>query len=336
MVSNERRNDNILCAYEFFLLFLRFRFIFSRMENRSKKPLRGAIVLLLATVIWGLAYIAQSDAMQYLGVLTYNSVRILLGGIVLIPVAALFWRFDRERRIQTPAEKKRAWRVSLLGGIVCGVFLSGAATCQQYGIAMTSVGKSGFLTALYIVLVPVFGVFFRRRVPWISAVCVAIAVVGSYFLCVKSDFVVEQGDWMLLLDALLFAFQILFIDFFLERGADCVMMSCVEFLSAGLLLLPLMFVFETPRLGDIWDARYTILYAGVISGAVGYSMQIIGQKELDPTGASLLMSLESVFAALFGWWLLGERLSGRELLGCALVFLAVILSQLPVGKRRKS
>ncbi len=317
------------------MLFLGNRFILLLMKTRSKKPLRGALILLLATVIWGLAYIAQSDAMQYLGVLSYNCIRILLGGIVLIPIVPLFHRFDRSYRAHSPEEKRQIWRISIVGGIVCGVFMGSAATFQQYGIAMTSAGKSGFLTALYIVLVPIFGFLFRRRVPWISALCVGIAVLGSYFLCVKDGFTIERGDWMLIADAVMFAFQILFIDFFLDRGADSVLMACVEFLSAGILLLPWMFLFETPHWSGIWDARYTILYAGIASGAIGYTMQMIGQKELEPTAASLLMSLESVFAALFGWWLLGERMTGRELLGCVLVFAAVILSQLPIGKRRE-
>ncbi|MBR0081427.1 MAG: DMT family transporter [Clostridia bacterium] len=304
------------------------------MKTTSKKPLRGALILLTATVIWGLAYIAQSDAMQYLDVLTFNGVRILLGGIALIPIVPLYHRFDPAYRTHSADQKKQTFRVSVIGGVVCGVCMGTAATLQQYGIAMTSAGKSGFLTALYIVLVPIVGILFRRRVPWIGIVSVGIAVVGSYFLCVKNSFVIEKGDWLLILDAVAFAFQILFIDFFLERGGDSVTMACVEFLTAGLLLFPLMFLFEQPTWQNIWAARNTILYAGLVSGAVGYSMQMLGQKELEPTAASLLMSLESVFAALFGWWLLGERMTHRELIGCALVFIAVILSQLPIGRRR--
>ncbi|MBR3270831.1 MAG: DMT family transporter [Clostridia bacterium] len=303
------------------------------MEARPKKPLLGAIVLLVATVIWGLSYVAQSDGMRYLGPLTYSCVRILLGGVALVPVVWAFHRFDPRYRTGTKAELRSINRISILGGIVVGVFMCGAATLQQYGIAVTSAGKAGFLTALYIVLVPVFGVFFKRKITWLAAASVLLALIGSYFLCVTGSLTIELGDWLLIGDALLFAFQILFIDFFMARGADAVLLSCTEFLTAGLLLVVPMFLFEQPTWQSVWDAKYTILYAGLASGAVGYTLQVLGQREIEPTAASLLMSLESVFAVLFGWLLLGQALSVRELLGCALVFAAVILSQLPVGKR---
>lgn len=303
------------------------------MEARPKKPLLGAIVLLVATVIWGLSYVAQSDGMRYLGPLTYSCVRILLGGVALVPVVWAFHRFDPRYRTGTKIERHQINRISILGGIVVGAFMCGAATLQQYGIAVTSAGKAGFLTALYIVLVPVFGVFFKRKITWLAAASVLLALVGSYFLCVTGSLTIELGDWLLIGDALLFAFQILFIDFFMARGADAVLLSCSEFLTAGLLLVVPMFLFEQPTWQSVWDAKYTILYAGLASGAVGYTLQVLGQREIEPTAASLLMSLESVFAVLFGWLLLGQALSVRELLGCALVFAAVILSQLPVGKR---
>ena len=303
------------------------------MEARPKKPLLGAIVLLVATVIWGLSYVAQSDGMRYLGPLTYSCVRILLGGVALVPVVWAFHRFDPRYRTGTKAELRSINRISILGGIVVGAFMCGAATLQQYGIAVTSAGKAGFLTALYIVLVPVFGVFFKRKITWLAAASVLLALIGSYFLCVTGSLTIELGDWLLIGDALLFAVQILFIDFFMARGADAVLLSCTEFLTAGLLLVVPMFLFEQPTWQSVWDAKYTILYAGLASGAVGYTLQVLGQREIEPTAASLLMSLESVFAVLFGWLLLGQALSVRELLGCALVFAAVILSQLPVGKR---
>ena len=303
------------------------------MEARPKKPLLGAIVLLVATVIWGLSYVAQSDGMRYLGPLTYSCVRILLGGVALVPVVWGFRRFDPRYRTGTKIERHQINRISILGGIVVGAFMCGAATLQQYGIAVTSAGKAGFLTALYIVLVPVFGVFFKRKITWLAAASVLLALIGSYFLCVTGSLTIELGDWLLIGDALLFAFQILFIDFFMARGADAVLLSCTEFLTAGLLLVVPMFLFEQPTWQSVWDAKYTILYAGLASGAVGYTLQVLGQREIEPTAASLLMSLESVFAVLFGWLLLGQALSVRELLGCALVFAAVILSQLPVGKR---
>lgn len=303
------------------------------MERYRKKPLLGMLVLLAATLIWGLAYTAQSNAMQYMEVLTYSCVRVLAGGAALIPVAALAWKRSPSRRNAEPVTNRTVMGLSLKGGVIIGFFMCGAMVLQQYGIAMSSVGKSGFLTALYIVLVPVIGVLFGRKITWIAASCVVIAVAGSYFLCVKGDFTIETGDWMLIGDAVLFAFQILFIDRYLYKGADPVIMTCIEFWTAGLLLVLPMFLFESPSWNGIRSGWLTILYAGVVSGAVGYTLQMIGQREMEPTAASLVMSLESVFAALFGWLLLKEHLSGRELFGCALVFLAVILSQVPAGKR---
>ena len=307
------------------------------MESIRKHPVRGIIILLIATVIWGLAYIAQSDAMQYMGPIAFNCIRITLGGLVLIPFVPIFHHFDPHYRALAASDRRAKWKVSLIGGVVCGVCLCLAAAFQQIGISTTSAGKSGFLTALYIVLVPIFGLFFKRRASWIVLFGVAIALIGSYFLCVKNPelFVIEQGDWMLILDAVMFAFQILFIDFFLSRGGDSILMTCIEFLFAGIIQIPFMLIFEPTSMSAVIQAIPAILYAGLASGAVGYTLQMLGQKELEPTGASLLMSLESVFAALFGWIILGERMTGRELFGCGLVFLAVIVSQLPIRKRKR-
>ena len=292
------------------------------------------IILLIATIAWGLSYVMQSKAMDYLEPLTYNGIRILVGGIALIPVTLLFRKLDPGYKKLEKDSVLSMNRVSLYGGIVCGVFMCSAASLQQYGISMSSAGKSGFITALYIVMVPIFGILFRRKVLWTAAVGVALAVAGFYFLSVKESFVIEKGDYMLLGGAFLFSFQILFIDYFLEKGADPVMMCCVEFLTAGIILIPVMFLLEKPVWKNIWDAKETILYAGLVSGAFGYLLQMIGQRDLEPTAASLLMSLESVFAALFGWLILKEFLSSKELLGCALVFLAVIIAQIPANGKK--
>ena len=304
------------------------------MEMIRKKPLRGTIILLIATIAWGLSYVMQSKAMDYLEPLTYNGIRILAGGIALIPVTLLFRKLDPMYREMGKDSIEKMNRISFCGGIVCGIFLCGAASMQQYGISMSSAGKSGFITALYIVMVPIFGILFRRKVTWTAAIGVVLAVAGFYFLSVKERFQIESGDYMLLAGAFLFSFQILFIDHFLEKGADPVMMCCVEFLTAGIILIPVMFLLEKPVWKNIWDAKETILYAGLVSGAFGYLLQMIGQRDLEPTAASLLMSLESVFAALFGWLILKEFLSSKELLGCALVFLAVIIAQIPANGKK--
>ncbi len=303
------------------------------METYRKRPLLGIIVLLAATVIWGFAYIAQSDAMQYLEVLTYSGLRILAGAVALLPIALINWRGDFNQKAVSQGFRRTSLQTTVRGGVVCGIFMGAAIVFQQYGIANGSVGKAGFLTALYIVLVPVIGILFGRRVTWTVTACVLIAVAGSWFLCVKEkDLSISFADWMLIGDAVLFAFQILFIDRYLSLGANPVCMACVEFWTAGLILLPLMFLFEHPSWEGILPAWKTILYAGLASGAVGYTLQMIGQRELEPAGASLLMSLESVFAALFGWIILGEKMTPREILGCGLVMAAVVLSQVPIGK----
>lgn len=304
-----------------------------RMELIRKKPLRGTVILLIATIAWGFSYVMQSKAMDYLEPLTYNGIRILVGGIALIPVVFLFRKLDPAYREMDPESTQRMNRITFCGGIVCGICLCGAASLQQYGISMSSAGKSGFITALYIVMVPIFGILFRRRVTWVAALGVLLAAIGFYFLSVKERFEIETGDFLLLAGAFLFSFQILFIDHFLEKGAEPVMMCCVEFLMAGIILIPVMFLTEHPVWQNIWDAKETILYAGLVSGAFGYCLQMIGQRDLEPTAASLLMSLESVFAALFGWLVLNEHLSLKELLGCALVFAAVILAQIPVKEK---
>lgn len=298
------------------------------MEQKSiAKKLRGSLTLLLTALIWGSAFVAQSAGMEFVGPLTYNGVRTLIGGIVLIPVVFLFGSFSR-------AKKNKKLRLSVIGGAVCGVILAAASTLQQYGINETTVGKAGFITALYIVLVPVFGMFFGRKTTVITWICVAMATVGFYLLCVKENFNISRGDLLVLASSLFFSFHIMVIDRFNGKGCDGVIMSCVQFLTAGLLLLPFVFIFESPTVSQLLDAKLTILYGGLLSCGVGYTLQIIGQRDTEPAAATLIMSLESVFAALFGWLLLHETLSPKELVGCALVFIAVLGAQMRFERKK--
>lgn len=298
------------------------------MEQKSiAKKLRGSLTLLLTALIWGSAFVAQSAGMEFVGPLTYNGVRTLIGGIVLIPVVFLFGSFSR-------AKKNKKLRLSVIGGAVCGVILAAASTLQQYGINETTVGKAGFITALYIVLVPVFGMFFGRKTTVITWICVAMATVGFYLLCVKENFNISRGDLLVLASSLFFSFHIMVIDRFNGKGCDGVIMSCVQFLTAGLLLLPFVFIFESPTVSQLLDANLTILYGGLLSCGVGYTLQIIGQRDTEPAAATLIMSLESVFAALFGWLLLHETLSPKELVGCALVFIAVLGAQMRFERKK--
>lgn len=299
------------------------------------KKMRGNLILLLTALIWGTAFVAQSAGMEHVQPFTYNGVRTLIGGLVLIPVIFLFDRLKPADQRPSPDEQKAILRNSLIGGVACGVVLCVASSFQQFGISMTTAGKAGFITALYIVIVPLLGVFIKKKIPKITWLCVGIAVVGFYLLCVKEGFSVSAGDLLVLCCAFFFSIHIMVIDYFNGKQVDGVRMSCIQFLVAGLISLVLMLVFEQPSLENLWAAKGSILYAGVLSCGVAYTLQILGQRDTEPTTATLILSLESVFAALSGWALLHETLSFKELAGCALVFAAVILAQIPLPVKAK-
>lgn len=299
------------------------------------KKMRGNLMLLLTALIWGTAFVAQSAGMDHVQPFTYNGIRTLIGGLVLIPVIVFFDKMKPAAQRLPTEEQKQVNKNSVIGGVCCGVVLCVASCFQQFGVSMTTAGKAGFITALYIVIVPLMGVFIKKKIPRIIWLCVAIAVAGFYLLCVKEGFSIGTGDLLVLCCAFFFSVHIMVIDHFTAGKVDGVRMSCVQFLVAGIMAIVLMFLFEEPTLASIWDARMSILYAGVMSCGVAYTLQILGQKDTDPTTATLLMSLESVFAALSGWVLLHESLSLKELLGCALVFIAVILAQIPLPVKVK-
>lgn len=297
------------------------------------------MLLLLTAAIWGVAFVAQSVGMDYVGPFTFNTVRSLLGGIVLIPCIVLLKRINvgskdtagaAEHASGDPAGQRK---VLLTGGVACGVLLCIASNLQQFGIMYTSVGKSGFITTMYIVLVPVLGIFLKKKAGikiWCS---VAIAVGGLYLLCMTdSGFSIQKGDLLLLLGAVIFSFHILTIDYFSPK-VDGVKMSCIQFFTCGILSMVCMFLFEQPQIGAILQAWIPIVYAGVLSCGVAYTLQIVGQKGMNPTVASLILSMESVISVIAGWLILHQKLSGRELLGCVLMFVAIILVQLPERKR---
>lgn len=305
----------------------------------NKYTLRQSLLLLLTAAIWGVAFVAQSVGMDYVGPFTFNTVRSLLGGIVLIPCIVLLKRINvgskdtagaAEHASGDPAGQRK---VLLTGGVACGVLLCIASNLQQFGIMYTSVGKSGFITAMYIVLVPVLGIFLKKKAGikiWCS---VAIAVGGLYLLCMTdSGFSIQKGDLLLLLGAVIFSFHILTIDYFSPK-VDGVKMSCIQFFTCGILSMVCMFLFEQPQIGAILQAWIPIVYAGVMSCGVAYTLQIVGQKGMNPTVASLILSMESVISVIAGWLILHQKLSSRELLGCVLMFVAIILVQLPERKR---
>ena len=313
----------------------------------KKQQIRNTALLLLTAIVWGVAFVAQSVGMDYVGPFTFICTRSLIGGVVLIPcIALLNWLEGgaNRRKPKTDAsleqkepplsgeQRQRQRRQLLLGGVCCGLALCTASCFQQFGIQYTSVGKAGFITAFYIIIVPVLGLFFKKKCGPLVWIGVALALAGLYFLCINESLSIGQGDLFVFICALLFAVHILVIDYFTQQ-VDGVKMSCIQFFVCGLLSGLGMLLFEKPHLSQIMEAWKPILYAGVLSSGVGYTLQIVGQKGMNPTVASLILSLESVVSVLAGMLLLEQTLSNWEILGCVLMFGAIVLAQLPQGKR---
>lgn len=300
----------------------------------------GSAVLLLAAVIWGFSFVAQSVGMEYVGPFTFQAVRSLVGSAALVPVILVMDARRKKAGVLPPSreDKARLWKA----GILCGLVLCVACSFQQVGILYTSVGKAGFLTSMYLVLVPILGIFFHRRAPLKIWFCVAACAVGIYLMSMTGMLaesaaganIFAKGDGLVIVCAFFYAIHILVIDR-LAPGLDGVRLSCIQFLVSGLLSTVIMFAVETPSFEGIFAAGTAILFSGVMSCAGGYTLQIIGQQYTEPTVATLLLSLESVFSMVGGVLLLHQIPSLRELLGCVLVFAAVVLAQLPVGERRE-
>lgn len=298
----------------------------------NKMQARNTILLFLTAFIWGIAFVAQSVGLDYIGPFTFNCVRTLLGGIVLLPCIWFLGKIAPEERraARKPEDKKNL----LLGGILCGLLLCLGSNFQQLGIAYTTVGKAGFITAFYIIIVPVLGIFLKKKCSVKVWVGVILALAGMYFLCITEELTVNKGDVLVFIGALMFALHILVIDYFTQI-ADGVKMACIQFFVCGILSAVPMFLFEEPHIPDIMAAWQPILYAGVLSCGVAYTLQIVGQKGMNPTVVSLILSLESVTSVLAGMVLLNQHLSTRELTGCMLMFCAIILAQLPQKERKE-
>lgn len=295
--------------------------------------MRNSLLLLLTAFIWGVAFVAQSVGGEQVGCFTFNGVRSLIGGVVLIPV--IFF-LDAQKKKELGEEKfseqKGDKKTLILGGVSCGIMLCIASNFQQLGISFTTVGKAGFITALYIIIVPILGIFMKKKAgPKIWA-GVALATVGLYMLCMTSEsFSISKGDFLVLICAGFFSLHILIIDYFSPK-CDGVRLSCIQFFVCGVISIAIALLFETPTMSGILAGWLPILYAGVLSCGVAYTLQIVGQKNMDPTVASLILSLESVFSVLAGWVILHQTLKAREIFGCVLMFLAIILAQLPDRK----
>lgn len=295
-----------------------------------KRSVRANLLLTLTALIWGAAFVAQDVAADTLGALTFNGLRMALAALAMLPVVAFNNRKARKNGVDASFSHMSSTqkRTLLTGGICCGAMLALASAFQQTGIAMgTGAGKAGFITALYIVLVPLLGMLWGRRPGWKVWLAVALSVGGLYLLCIGEGFSIAPSDGMLILCALCFSGHILVVDHF-SRRTDCVKMSCLQFATAAVLCMCVAVITEPIDVEMIVQCAVPLLYAGVLSGAVGYTLQIVAQKDTDPTVASLLMSLESVFAVLAGWLLLGDMLTAREALGCALMMVGIVLAQL--------
>lgn len=302
-------------------------------EKVSKsKTIVSTFLLMLAAFIWGTAFVAQSEGLKEIGNFTFLCLRSCLAVVVLTPVSFVVMKRNRKLVGDGPHNENKTFfsKRLILGGVLCGTSVCFASLVQQYGIMYSSVGKAGFLTTLYILMVPLIGLVFRRKVKPILWVCIIIATCGMYFLCVTDVGGISIGDILLILCAFLFAVQIMIVDHFVET-VDGVRLSLVQFFISAVISAIGMFAFENPDPQAISNAWFSVFYAGVMSSGIAFTLQIVAQKNLNPTVASLLMSLESVFAALAGA-VFGERLSGSEIFGCCLVFLAIILAQLPVEK----
>lgn len=296
------------------------------------KKLRSLTLLILAATIWGTAFVAQSKAMDSIEPFTFNFVRSLIGSLVLLPLIPVMRRVNR--RNEKPGAGARGSEL-LIGGLLCGTVLCIASNLQQFGIAMgDSVGKAGFITALYIVLVPIFGLALKQRISRFVWFSVAAATIGMYLLCVDEEITIKPSDIMLLSSAVFFAFHILLINHF-SPLVDCVALSCIQFFVCGALSAVAAFIFETPRIDMLIDAWLPLVYAGVLSCGVAYTLQIFGQRDLNPTVASLVMCLESVVAVIAGAIILKQHLSVRELIGCCVMLAAIVAAQLPYPRTLK-
>ncbi len=295
-----------------------------------KSKFKGPLCLFLCSLFWGMAFAAQSNAMNYMGPYTFVFLRSAITSLVLFSVHPLM---VRTRMIPAENRENRAslWKV----GALCGMFLVAATLLQQIGLVTTSTAKSGFITALYIVIVPILGLFIGKKPQITILLGVAMSLVGLYFLCMKDALRIDPGDLLTFFSAIVFALHILVIDRF-GGNLDSVKLSAVQFLFAAVCSGILAFTLETPTFENFAACWTSVVYVAVFSGALGYTLQIAGQKSTDPTIASLIMCLESVFAAVGGWILLDQRLSGHEMLGCALMLGASIVALIPLPAKTKT
>ena len=314
------------------------------------KKLKGDLMLVLTAMVWGGSFVAQKSGMELIGPFAFNGIRTIIGGIVLIPLIMVLDRMKSKKQASVPAvkadaadsvlseaDKKNDQKLLITGSICCGLALLVAGMLQQIGMMYTTAGKAGFITALYVVLVPIFGRILGKKIRPLIWLCVLASAFGLYLLCMPASGGfghINKGDLIVLACALCFAVHILLIDYFSPK-VDGVRLSCIQFFIAGILCMILMFPldpvlgYDIPSLSQLLDAWIPIVYAGALSCGAGYTMQIVAQADTDPAVASMILCLESVFAVIAGMLILGESLSLREAAGCIIMFAAILAAQLP-------
>ena len=298
----------------------------------DKKNFLGTLELLLAAFIWGSAFIAQSVGMDHIGPFTFQSIRFLIGGIVLLPVI-----FVRKRMTKNETDKrtKESKTKLLKSGIICGLFLTVAASFQQVGLVYTTPGKAGFLTTLYVLFVPLFSLFFKK-IPSINVWLAVIgATVGLYLLCMNGSLALSFGDTLVFISALCYAAHIIAVDK-LSADVDPIKLSSIQFLTVGVVSLIPMLTLEIPNISSVVSAWLPILYTGILSSGVAYTLQVVAQRHTEPTVAAITMSFESVFAAICECLILLNFPTVKESVGCIIMFIAIILAQLPPIKLKRS
>ena len=305
----------------------------------KNQKMTGNLLLTLTALIWGMAFVFQRKGMESIEPITFTSARMALAAVTVGIAAFIFTEktsAEAEKisaeaeKISAETERKNRRKNTVLGGICCGSFLACASIFQQMGIVYTTAGKAGFITAMYMIIVPVIGfVLFKKRNTWLVWLAVLIGVAGMYLLCMTEGFTLTRGDTLVCICAVLFSGHILCCDYFVQRG-EAIWISAIQFVTCSALSAVTACILENPTWEKVFSAAIPILYCGILSGGVGYTLQIIAQKFTDPTIASLLMSLESVFAVLAGAILLGERMTLREMAGCVVMFVAIVLVQIPL------
>lgn len=297
----------------------------------KKGQLFGSLILIFVAMIWGTSFAVQRAGMDHIQPVTFTAARMTLAAVA-VGIVALFQKDDSS----SPEEHIRQRRTNLIGGLFCGLFLVSGSIFQQIGIVNTTAGKAGFITALYILLVPVASfLLFRRRYPWLVWIAVLIGIAGMYLMCMTESFTLAESDILIIICAFMFTGHILCCDYYVKRG-NAIRISAVQMAVTAAISWICAFIMENPGMDQIRSAVVPILYCGLVSGGIGFTLQLVAQKYSDPTVASLLMSLESVFAALGGAVLLQERMSVRELIGCIIMFCAIIIVQIPVKEKRRS